>query len=60
MKLIHEKHFVYFITRSKKNKKIDEATDSQLSELLKLEGTKIVYTSSNEEIQKSFTGNLVR
>lgn len=48
--LIHETLRLFY-NEVKKNKKIDEATDSQLSELLKLEGNKIVYTSSNEEIQ---------
>ena len=48
--LIHETLRIFY-KEVEKNKEIDEETDSKLSELLKLEGNKIVYTSSNEEIQ---------
>ncbi len=48
--LIHETLRLFF-NKIKKSGKLDNETESRLSELLKLEGNKVVYTCSGDEVK---------
>lgn len=48
--LIHETLRLFY-TQAKQSGKLDKSTENRLDDLLKLEGNKVVYTCSNEEVK---------
>jgi hypothetical protein len=48
--LIHETLRLFY-TQAKQSGKLEKATEDRLDDLLKLEGNKVVYTCSSEELK---------